>query len=711
MSALENSRVAFARKAHEDNAARAFATLDDVCRDRESTALVLDGAIANGLARALGVNALKRAGVGKLYALEPEGEIPPSDESDGVAFMCRPQLDVMKTVAEHVKKMRDNHERALRARAEAVAKASRASASLLKRVASSALRRSEDVVEDTILEVKPLPKMTVICVPRVTEMCRDALRDLHAFDYVTMVGCDVNLIPFEPDLFTLEYPEVYAEVMTENYEQCVYYVASALHKLQRDVTGLAHVVKGKGNIAHKCAQMMLDMRKGGQVDEPEHVEPGVDGDSLVDMIVLLDRDVDMVTPLCTQLTYEGLIDEILGVEKGAVAIPQRAFGGDVKDEEEDKNREVYVRARAHKSGKIAMRPKLNNTDPLFDEIRSMNFGRACNVIRDKSTAIKEDYEAIKGGNVEDQHVSEIGGFVKKIKANIGGTGLDLHATLAKYLIDCTKKIWFQNRLECERLCVEGQDLNRVMDHIEVMIYRGDEAIPCLRMICLACICFGGFPTKIYEKIFTDLFNAFGGEICLKLYALETAGLFLEKDQAKLRPRGFAAARKALKLVADNVDGSEAPKDITFAYSSSGYAPLSCRLIEGATRGPWRAIAPNNTGEEVLKSLPGELFEYTQTVDDYGFAINAKASYKEFDKRRNKSAPLDGRDELWPKPTVLVFFIGGVTHAEIACLRHLATTKHCGCNFVIATTKVFQGDALIDTCGEDLKRLKLRTREI
>ena len=95
-----------------------------------------------------------------------------------------------------------------------------------------------------------------------------------------------------------------------------------------------------------------------------------------------------------------------------------------------------------------MRPKLNNTDKLFDEIRDMNFGRACNVIRDLAAAIKEDYAAIKGSNVEDQHVSEIGDFVKKIKANIGGTGLDLHATLAKYLIDCTSQPWFQNRLEC-----------------------------------------------------------------------------------------------------------------------------------------------------------------------------------------------------------------------------------------------------------------------
>jgi hypothetical protein len=33
----------------------------------------------------------------------------------------------------------------------------------------------------------------------------------------------------------------------------------------------------------------------------------------IDQLILIDRDVDMVTPMCTQLTYEGLIDEIFGI--------------------------------------------------------------------------------------------------------------------------------------------------------------------------------------------------------------------------------------------------------------------------------------------------------------------------------------------------------------------------------------------------------------
>lgn len=33
-----------------------------------------------------------------------------------------------------------------------------------------------------------------------------------------------------------------------------------------------------------------------------------------DSLIIIDRKVDMITPMLTQLTYEGLIDEFIGVK-------------------------------------------------------------------------------------------------------------------------------------------------------------------------------------------------------------------------------------------------------------------------------------------------------------------------------------------------------------------------------------------------------------
>jgi Proteins involved in synaptic transmission and general secretion, Sec1 family len=40
----------------------------------------------------------------------------------------------------------------------------------------------------------------------------------------------------------------------------------------------------------------------------------------VDSLVILDRRVDMITPLLTQLTYEGLIDELIGIKNGMLVL-------------------------------------------------------------------------------------------------------------------------------------------------------------------------------------------------------------------------------------------------------------------------------------------------------------------------------------------------------------------------------------------------------
>ena len=35
---------------------------------------------------------------------------------------------------------------------------------------------------------------------------------------------------------------------------------------------------------------------------------------------MLDRAVDLLSPVCTQLTYEGLIDEVFGIANGAAQL-------------------------------------------------------------------------------------------------------------------------------------------------------------------------------------------------------------------------------------------------------------------------------------------------------------------------------------------------------------------------------------------------------
>jgi hypothetical protein len=50
----------------------------------------------------------------------------------------------------------------------------------------------------------------------------------------------------------------------------------------------------------------------------------------IDRLILLDREVDMMTPMMTQITFEGLIDEITGIRHGSV--PWQPTGGQRRSE-------------------------------------------------------------------------------------------------------------------------------------------------------------------------------------------------------------------------------------------------------------------------------------------------------------------------------------------------------------------------------------------
>lgn len=67
----------------------------------------------------------------------------------------------------------------------------------------------------------------------------------------------------------------------------------------------------------KCMVSGANNKCGGAGGRPPLPPPGT---RPVHCMVLLDRAVDLLSPACTQLTYEGLIDEVFGITNGAVVL-------------------------------------------------------------------------------------------------------------------------------------------------------------------------------------------------------------------------------------------------------------------------------------------------------------------------------------------------------------------------------------------------------
>jgi hypothetical protein len=85
----------------------------------------------------------------------------------------------------------------------------------------------------------------------------------------------------------------------------LYQVAQALMTLQA-LCGPITKVSGQG----RAAKQVIDLLKRLRAEQGPVESPNGSG---IDHVLLIDRGVDLLSPLATQLTYEGLVDELFSI--------------------------------------------------------------------------------------------------------------------------------------------------------------------------------------------------------------------------------------------------------------------------------------------------------------------------------------------------------------------------------------------------------------
>jgi len=248
--------------------------------------------------------------------------------------------------------------------------------------------------------------------------------------------------------------------------------------------------------------------------------------------------------------------------------------------------------------------------------------------------------------------------------------LRIHTSVTEQILGVTKSPDFHKQLEAEQNLLAGADITISAEYIEESINKQDDLLKVLRLLCLYSLTNEGIKPKTHEFFKREIVQTYGYEYLAALNNLEKLGLF---NKQSVRTPPFATLRKALNLVVQDIN-EQNPTDISYVYS--GYAPLSVRLVQWATRGGsgWRELA--KTG------LP--LFEDVQHVP-------------------GADAPRPpGRNQV-----ILLCFIGGITFTEISAIRFLNQIMP-GYDFVICTTKVINGSSLLyDTVLASIEELKDR----
>lgn len=197
----------------------------------------------------------------------------------------------------------------------------------------------------------------VFFVPKKSLLCMERLKHKGIFGSISLIEefrCE--LFPFDSDLVSMEIPEVFTEVHLENDPTYLYQTAEAVIALQI-LYGPIPRVWGKGAAARQVWDLVVRLQREGKNRQGGDAKAS---SSTIDQILLIDRSVDLITPLATQLTYEGLIDEIFGINYSTASFPIDNF---LSSEERTSE------SLSEDKKKIV----LNSSDKLFADIRDKNF--------------------------------------------------------------------------------------------------------------------------------------------------------------------------------------------------------------------------------------------------------------------------------------------------------------------------------------------------
>ena len=444
--------------------------------------------------------------------------------------------------------------------------------------------------------------------------------------------------------------------------------------------GLFPRITGKGDHARRVTDLLLRMRtevsfaQDSSIDDSSIV--GLTPSTTIESLIIIDRGVDLLTPLLTQLTYEGLVDELFDIQHNQAEVDSSIVGA-APGVQPARKASAEPASQARLTQEIRRKIQLDSSDQLFDQIRNANFATVGGILNKVARRLESDFES--------RHVAKSTAELREFVSKLPGyqaeqQSLKIHTGLAEAIMRHTRSDRFTSELKVQQHLAAGSDPSAQHESIEELIARESPLPVVLRLLCIESCIAGGLRPRDLEIFKRAIVQAYGYQHLLTLDRLEKLQLLQSRasTSALMIPVTVASSvagtktnysylRKALSLIVDDVNEQD-PDDIAYVYS--GYAPLSVRLVQcvlqkkrllarirGNTSGGPHAVSSGAQGwrgfDEVVSYARGKTFDEVQKGEDK--IVRARTM-------------LNGHGE---RKTVFVFFVGGITYTEIAALRFLA----------------------------------------
>jgi hypothetical protein len=549
-------------------------------------------------------------------------------------------------------------------------------------------------------------EFSIFWVPRRTLVSDQLLEEAGVLGEASVTEWPLYFVELAEDVLSLELDDAVSDLYLRKDPTCIFLSAKAL-MLQQLKYGLFPRIIGKGDNAKRLADLLIRMRtEAAAGDANSGSGPsflGLTPSSTIDSLIIIDREIDFPTVLLTQLTYEGLIDEVFNISANQTEVDSSVVGGTAQPPGQSSGSSSMKR-------KILIDPK----DTLYSTLGDSNFAIVGNLLNKVARRLQSTTER---NQLATKTTAELRDFVAKLPGyQAEQASLKLHTSLAEEIIKHTRTDIFTRSLEVQQNDMSGADPTTQHDAITELISRDVPLPVVLRLLCLESTTNAGVRSKDLEMFKRAIIHAYGPQHILTVSALEKMGLLHPRGGSGLaggigpaaKPgtvTNYAPLRRSLKLWDDEVNEAD-PNDISYVFS--GYAPLSVRLIQSIihkqtlasvlkpSSNPQSAAHANPLAqglrlfEDATKYIRGATFDESQTGEEK--AVKARAM-------------LNGSHNDAGK-TIVVFFLGGVTRAEIAALRFIGRKlkesggEGRGSRIVICTTGIVKGAGLVGAAVEE-----------
>ncbi|KAK6631315.1 hypothetical protein RUM44_005841 [Polyplax serrata] len=473
-------------------------------------------------------------------------------------------------------------------------------------------------------------KFHIILIPKMLTTIEVLFEEEGLFGRVHFHIFAWELIQLDSKILSFEAPKIYKHLFVRNDQ-------SFLTSIAKSIWSLCHVFgKPPLSIFHGKYSNLVSSLLEHWLDEAGAPDRS---DSDIGCMLVLDRDVDYAPVLMMPGTYTALISEVMNLSTGTV---------EIKEQNNEKRQ-------------LAVNMLLTSEDEIYNQIKNKHFSDVNVYLKQKANELIT--EKNKGANMS---IQEMKNFVEGQLGKLRNECLALsnHFNICEKICNEMGQK-FESFSKCQNNILYGGAKREVIMEIEDMMGVSDDMFLVLRLICLLSLVQNGLTADEANSLKKQFLHSYGHCHLSTFYNLEKCGLFMTppypgeismKIATKVaqvvpfpKKNTFQLTAQKLKLIPDISETYclKNPQDAGYVFGGA-YIPIVAQIVN-------YLIRKEMSLKELIKCMPGN--------------INCKPETKLI------ATQVDGAPDINPR-TILVYFVGGITYAEIAALQFLEARMGC-----------------------------------